>query len=78
MFLALTLAGVTAERDRYMRWLALYGLLVLPLPYYVTHVCPWCRVPVLLLEAYWGGVGLQFLVQLMKERMPLRTVQEEE
>lgn len=55
--LAVTLIGIFCDPDRHMRWFGLYALLVLPIPYYITHVCPQYRVPVMILEAYWAGVG---------------------
>ncbi len=58
LMLALALFGLTAWRSTPARWLAGFGLLVLPLPFYVTHVSPNYRSivdPILCLLA---GVGV--------------------
>jgi hypothetical protein len=56
--LGLTLFGAWAWRSAAGKWTSLFGLAVLPLPYYVTHVAPNYRAyvdPIVMLLA---GVGL--------------------
>lgn len=72
--LMLTLIGIRSDPDKYMQWLALFSLFTLPLPYYITLVCPQYRIPVLLIEVYWGGAGLQFLVQAIKQRIEMKMI----
>ncbi len=64
--LGLTLAGFWYAYDWRGGVIGATVFVLLPIPYYVSHVCPKYRVPVLVLMTYWAAIGLVSLKALWR------------
>lgn len=61
----LTVIGLLKDNNRRAAVTGFICLLIMPVPYYFTHVCAAYKVPVLLLQVYWAGSGAKYIISLI-------------